>query len=430
MTDRRRKLTFAFVLFVALLGAGIVYNGPWKLPEFPHDPPSEQTVKPGDSTAESVVGELTDALAPSPSGANSTSDPAIDVARIAKDGTSVIAGRAEPNSAVTLLEDGKPVAIAKADDSGSWSLTTEHKFSSGDSQLTVKPGEDEGLRKAAEEAVLAARTPAPEAPSGKETATERLMHNLEDMVAAAREEADKQISKAETGSGTPPPEAAPPVPQVESSVARTPAAPEDEAAPPVQAEAPPTAIIQAPAAPQPAAPPTIPSPDASSSPMPASIPEVKPAVPAAPAAPKTAAADEPLPRPASPAPTLAPATAEPAPKPVAIPIPITFVYRETEFTPVGKRAAELLLEYLRLKNFDRISLSGHADERGSLDFNMELSEDRLAAVEHFLRSGGYTGKLDLLAMGETEPFRGVDRKRTPREELLQLDRRVELRVSR
>ena len=111
------------------------------------------------------------------------------------------------------------------------------------------------------------------------------------------------------------------------------------------------------------------------------------------------------------------------------PVPMTFVYNEATLTPEGRKAARLLLEYLTLKKFGSVTLSGHADERGLPDYNMELSRQRLISIEHLLRDGGYQGKLDLLPKGATEPFKGVDRSRYPREELLQLDRRVELRVA-
>jgi outer membrane protein OmpA-like peptidoglycan-associated protein len=112
------------------------------------------------------------------------------------------------------------------------------------------------------------------------------------------------------------------------------------------------------------------------------------------------------------------------------PVPMTFVYDEATLTPEGRRATRLLLEYLILKKFGAVSLSGHADERGSPDYNMDLSRQRLDTVLRLLRDGGYQGKIDLLPKGATEPFRGVDRTRYPREELMQLDRRVELRVAK
>jgi outer membrane protein OmpA-like peptidoglycan-associated protein len=110
-------------------------------------------------------------------------------------------------------------------------------------------------------------------------------------------------------------------------------------------------------------------------------------------------------------------------------IPITFVYNEAKLTPEGQGAARLLLEYLKLKKFASVTLSGHADERGLPNYNMELSHQRLITVEHVLRAGGFEGKLDLIPKGSTEPFTGIDRSKFSSEEVYQLDRRVELRVA-
>ena len=111
-----------------------------------------------------------------------------------------------------------------------------------------------------------------------------------------------------------------------------------------------------------------------------------------------------------------------------IPIPIHFVYRTAAFTKDGEKAAHLLLEYLKVSKFSRAVLSGHADERGSHSLNRELSHDRLKTVRDFLRNGGFTGSMVLRPLGETKPFEGVDRSKFSKEELFQLDRRVELRL--
>ncbi len=113
-----------------------------------------------------------------------------------------------------------------------------------------------------------------------------------------------------------------------------------------------------------------------------------------------------------------------------VPVPINFVFRESEFTDEGRKAAQLLLDYLLLEKPVSLKMTGHADERGSHDFNMKLSAERLETVSKFLRSGGYTGKLVLVPKGDQEPFTGVDRARFPREQLYDLDRRVELHIDR
>ncbi|MCL4765936.1 MAG: OmpA family protein [Hyphomicrobiaceae bacterium] len=109
-----------------------------------------------------------------------------------------------------------------------------------------------------------------------------------------------------------------------------------------------------------------------------------------------------------------------------LPIPIQFVFRQAAFTGEGRQAAGLLLEYLKLKKPDSIVLTGHADERGSDAFNVELSRQRLETVAGYLRENGFEGKLVLIPKGSSEPYQDVDRASLDRQMLFQLDRRVEL----
>ena len=113
-----------------------------------------------------------------------------------------------------------------------------------------------------------------------------------------------------------------------------------------------------------------------------------------------------------------------------MPVPVTFVFNEANLTGEGRKAAGLLLEYLRIKRFPKITLTGHADERGTDALNLALSAQRLQTVARFLREGGFDGRLELVPKGKTEPYSGVVRGDFSQEDLYQLDRRVELVVSR
>ncbi len=115
---------------------------------------------------------------------------------------------------------------------------------------------------------------------------------------------------------------------------------------------------------------------------------------------------------------------------VTVPVPVTFIFNEATLTGDGERAARLLLEYLQLKRFPKVKLTGHADERGTDALNLALSAQRLQTVARFLRDGGFKGQLDLVPKGKAEPYLGVVRADFSQEDLWQLDRRVELMVSR
>jgi outer membrane protein OmpA-like peptidoglycan-associated protein len=110
--------------------------------------------------------------------------------------------------------------------------------------------------------------------------------------------------------------------------------------------------------------------------------------------------------------------------------PITFVYNETTFTDEGQKAAAVLAQHLVAHRFSAVSLSGHADERGSDEYNLQLSRQRLQVVSAYLRDHGFVGTLELIAKGKSEPYTGVDRRAVSQEEVFQLDRRVELRLAR
>ncbi len=76
------------------------------------------------------------------------------------------------------------------------------------------------------------------------------------------------------------------------------------------------------------------------------------------------------------------------------------MFDEATFTDNGKKAAALLLEYLQLKHFPRVTLTGHADERGTDELNMNLSKERLDTVAKYLKDGGYKGELEPHPQGQ------------------------------
>jgi outer membrane protein OmpA-like peptidoglycan-associated protein len=115
---------------------------------------------------------------------------------------------------------------------------------------------------------------------------------------------------------------------------------------------------------------------------------------------------------------------------LATPPPITFLYNEATFTKEGQQALAALAAQLASQRPAVASLSGHADERGSDPYNMDLSRQRLQAVADYLRQKGFAGELKLMPKGRSEPYARVDRQALSREDAYQLDRRVELRETR
>ena len=111
------------------------------------------------------------------------------------------------------------------------------------------------------------------------------------------------------------------------------------------------------------------------------------------------------------------------------PTPIRFPYDDASFTAIGRQQAAALSEFLCLRQPDAVTLSGHADSRGSDEYNMVLSRNRLQSVARFLRESGYAGKLVLVPKGKSEPFVSADRNALSPEEAFQLDRRVQLHLA-
>ena len=412
----RRSLIIIFVLLALPVAAAT-----WVLaPVFTATKPAEEappSSKPADATSPTEIAKLPDLSALAPR--TPTAEPArFDVARIDPNGWSVFAGTAPANASVTVTADGVTVGTAKADENGEWSLSADHRFASAKPVLALatrvgdpapaqpvanKPAVAETPPTSATESPKADAKPAnvalaekpavtPEAPKASAAsapqisaaeATKGMMQKLENLVAAARVE--------ETAAPQ-----APAAPKVERQPVAT-AAPES---PPAASPAPAQSATQATAA-------------AKSEPQ-------APAQVAASVAPPVA----------TPAPGASPAPSRPssqaAAKPVPVPVPMQFVFREATFTEDGRRAADLLVEYLRLKKPAAITMTGHADERGSDSFNLDLSRERLETVAQYLRENGYSGNLTLNAKGRSEPYTGVERKLYSRDALYQLDRRVEV----
>ncbi|MBR0800700.1 OmpA family protein [Bradyrhizobium jicamae] len=111
--------------------------------------------------------------------------------------------------------------------------------------------------------------------------------------------------------------------------------------------------------------------------------------------------------------------------PQAVPIPITFEYAKTTFTPIGEQAAHELAEALKEQQTARIELVGHTDIRGSDENNMKLSAARAEAVAAFLKNAGVTATIETKGVGSTEPIKIVDSSGLNQEDIYALNRRVE-----
>ncbi|MBR1232045.1 OmpA family protein [Bradyrhizobium sp. AUGA SZCCT0182] len=111
--------------------------------------------------------------------------------------------------------------------------------------------------------------------------------------------------------------------------------------------------------------------------------------------------------------------------PQAVPVPITFEYAKTTFTPIGEQAVRELAQALKEQQPARIRLVGHTDIRGSEETNMKLSAARADAVAAYLKEAGVSTVIETKGVGATEPLKLVDSSGLSQDDIYALNRRVE-----
>lgn len=101
--------------------------------------------------------------------------PSFDIVRVEPSGESVIAGRGAPDTRITVLQDGKPLAEARTDARGEFVAIPLQRLDPGDRQLTLQSRDREGVLRESKEAVVIALperrkpvSPQPESPAAAE----------------------------------------------------------------------------------------------------------------------------------------------------------------------------------------------------------------------------------------------------------------------
>ena len=83
---------------------------------------------------------------------------------------------------------------------------------------------------------------------------------------------------------------------------------------------------------------------------------------------------------------------------------VLFDYDESDITAAAERALRAKLPILRSSPTVRLRLEGHADERGSTEYNLALGSRRAEAVREFLSGFGISGdRLTTTSFGEERP---------------------------
>src|SRR4051812_43617401 len=113
----------------------------------PINPPQDQAANNAGQAAPNNAQVASAAQAPAPK-------PSFDVVRVNPNGDAVIAGRAAPGTKITLLDNGKPVGSANADDRGEWVLLPDSAVDPGQHKFSVRATDDKGKNLDSEKEVI------------------------------------------------------------------------------------------------------------------------------------------------------------------------------------------------------------------------------------------------------------------------------------
>jgi nucleoid-associated protein YgaU len=86
-----------------------------------------------------------------PADAATAVTPAFDILRVEKDGSTVIAGRAEPGAKIEIVDGDKVIASADADVSGDFAAVLENPLAAGDHSIVLKATSKDGKSTTSEE---------------------------------------------------------------------------------------------------------------------------------------------------------------------------------------------------------------------------------------------------------------------------------------
>lgn len=111
-------------------------------------------------------------------------------------------------------------------------------------------------------------------------------------------------------------------------------------------------------------------------------------------------------------------------------IPIKFATDSDRLDHAGEQEALKLAKFINSYQIKLIQLVGHTDERGSYDYNQDLSERRARTLKSFLQNKGKVAAVIIASgRGEKEPPRISDKSIYSIEQIQAISRRVELALN-
>ena len=85
--------------------------------------------------------------------------------------------------------------------------------------------------------------------------------------------------------------------------------------------------------------------------------------------------------------------------------PVFFAYDSIVLTEEARGILQKNVEYLKKRPSTKVMVEGHADSRGTNEYNLALSDRRAAAVRDYVVSLGVTAdRVSTVGKGEEQPF--------------------------
>lgn len=83
---------------------------------------------------------------------------------------------------------------------------------------------------------------------------------------------------------------------------------------------------------------------------------------------------------------------------------VYFKYDDTTITRVGMSQLDALAQYMKTNRGSKLNIEGHADNRGSVEYNLALGQRRSESVKNYLETVGVEEtRLHTISYGEEKP---------------------------
>jgi outer membrane protein OmpA-like peptidoglycan-associated protein len=107
-------------------------------------------------------------------------------------------------------------------------------------------------------------------------------------------------------------------------------------------------------------------------------------------------------------------------------LPIRFGFDSDRLDAAGTKEALRLSDFIKANNVGSLIITGHTDDVGDANYNLDLSARRARSLADFLLSDGVHSRITIIGKGESEPPLYTDAKAYSLDELRTIARRVEV----